>query len=57
MKIKYLKACQADGLTKEQIKEIDRIFDADKKRRKRDRDERRELGITLISLDLSLIHI
>ena len=51
LKIKYLKACQADGLTKEEIKEIDRIFDADKKRRKRDRDERRELGITLISLD------
>lgn len=51
MKIKYLKACQEDGLTPEQIKEIDKIFDADKKHRKRDREERRKLGITIISLD------
>lgn len=51
MKIKYLKACQEDGLTPEQIKEIEKIFDADKKRRKRDREERRKLGITIISLD------
>ena len=51
LKIKYLKACQEDGLTPEQIKEIDKIFDADKKHRKRDREERRKLGITIISLD------
>jgi len=51
LKIKYLKACQEDGLTPEQIKEIEKIFDADKKRRKRDREERRKLGITIISLD------
>ena len=51
MKIKYLKACQADGLTEEQIREIDQIFDADKKRRKRDREARRKNGITFVYID------
>lgn len=51
MKFKYLKACQDAGLTPEQIKAIDRIFDDEKKARLAERHKREKYGISFVYLD------
>lgn len=39
---KYEMACREAGLNEEQIKEIDRVFDADKKKLKRKKNAQEE---------------
>lgn len=51
MQYKYLKACQEENLTEEQIKTIEQIFDSDKKKRKRERKARKKYGITFVYID------
>lgn len=46
----YENACKEAGLTEEEIKKIRRIFDADNKRYRRDKEAREKAGIVFNSL-------
>lgn len=48
---KYRQACENEGLSAEQIKKIEKIFDDEKKHRIRDRAARKRYGISFISMD------
>lgn len=48
---KYRQACEKEGLSEEQIKKIEKIFDDDKKRRIREKAAMRRYGIQLVSLE------
>ena len=51
MLMKYVKACQEAGLSKEQIKEIERVYDVDKKRNRRRNEMKKEYDISIQSTD------
>ena len=49
--MKYVKACQEAGLSKEQTREIERVYDADKKRNRRRNEMKKEYDISIQSTD------
>ena len=51
MLMKYVKACQEAGLSKEQTREIERVYDADKKRNRRRNEMKKEYDISIQSTD------
>ena len=51
MLMKYVKACQEAGLSKEQTREIERIYDADKKMNRWRNEMKEEYGISMQSMD------
>ena len=51
MRIEYERACIEAGMPEEKIMEIRRLFDADYKRLKREKQERKEAGVVYYSLE------